>query len=140
MSGDGDAAAVAGRQARSAGRKRTFGLRRALSARAGITDRTEDILTSILNLAAEGVIVTDGELRILVFSGGAETIFGWSANEIIGRSIETLIPKDRLAAHRAHVARFKEQSATSLSMRGRIQTMGVVKSGGEIPSRWTCHG
>ena len=57
---------------RSGGRKRTFGLRRAQSARAGVIDRTEDILTSILNLAAEGVIVTDGELRILVFSGGAE--------------------------------------------------------------------
>lgn len=118
---------------RSGGRKRTFGLRRAQSARAGVTDRTEDILTSILNMAAEGVIVTDGELRILVFSGGAETIFGYAANEIIGRSIEVLIPESARVRHREHVARFKEKSATSLRMRGRLQTMGVSRSGAAVP-------
>lgn len=120
-------------QTHQVGRKRTFGLKRAQSARAGITDRTDDILTSILNLASEGVIVTDGELRILVFSGGAETIFGYAANEIIGRSIEILIPKDRRVVHRSHVERFRERSATSLTMRGSIQTQGVTKSGAVIP-------
>ena len=98
-----------------------------------MTDRTEDILTSILNMAAEGVIVTDGELRILVFSGGAETIFGYAANEIIGRSIEVLIPESARVRHREHVARFKEKSATSLRMRGRLQTMGVSRSGAAVP-------
>ena len=133
MSDGGDQEAFAPQQAHAAGRNRTFGLRRALSARAGVTDRTEDILTSILNLAAEGVIVTDGQLRILVFSGGAETIFGYPANEIIGRSIEVLIPKDRRIAHRAQVARFKERSAASHRMRGSLQTTGIAKSGAAIP-------
>ncbi len=132
MSADGEYGDTPPRP-RPGGRKRTFGLRRARSARAGVTDRAEDILTSILNLAAEGVIVTDGELRILVFSGGAETIFGYTANEILGRSIELLIPEDSRARHREHVARFKEISATSLRMRGRLQTMGVSKSGAAIP-------
>ena len=104
-----------------------------MSARAGVTDRAEDILTSILNLAAEGVIVTDGDTRILVFSGGAETIFGYTANEIIGRPIDVLIPKDHRAAHRGHVAQFKSRSATSQRMRGTLQTVGVARSGAIIP-------
>ncbi|WP_262422257.1 PAS domain S-box protein [Brevundimonas denitrificans] len=79
------------------------------------------------------MIVTDGELRILVFSGGAETIFGYAANEIIGRSIEVLIPEGYRVRHREHVARFKQNAATSLRMRGRLQTMGVSKSGATIP-------
>lgn len=133
MGVDGDNGTSDLHRPRSGGRKRTFGLRRAQSARAGLIDRTEDILTSILNLAAEGVIVTDGELRILVFSGGAETIFGYAANEIIGRSIEVLIPEGYRVRHREHVARFKQNAATSLRMRGRLQTMGVSKSGATIP-------
>lgn len=133
MSVDGHEEAPAPARPRSGGRKRTFGLRRAESTRAGLTDRAEDILTSILNLAAEGVIVTDGDLRILVFSGGAETIFGYAANEIIGRSIEVLIPDSSRARHREHVARFKERSATSLRMRGPLETRGVSKSGATIP-------
>jgi PAS domain S-box-containing protein len=108
-------------------------LRRAQSTRAGVTDRTEDILTSILNLAAEGVIVTDGELRILVFSSGAETIFGYTSNEILGRSIEVLIPEGSRGRHREHVAHFKENPSTSIRMRGRLQTVGVSKSGATIP-------
>ncbi len=133
MGGDGDNGTSDPHRPRSGGRKRTFGLRRAQSARAGLTDRTEDILTSILNLATEGVIVTDSELRILVFSGGAETIFGYAANEIIGRSIEVLVPEGSRVRHRDHVSRFKQNTATSLRMRGRLQTMGVSKSGATIP-------
>lgn len=133
MGVDGDNGTSDPHRPRSGGRKRTFGLRRAQSARAGLIDRTEDILTSILNLATEGVIVTDSELRILVFSGGAETIFGYAANEIIGRSIELLIPESARVRHREHVARFKQDAATSLRMRGRLQTMGVSKSGATIP-------
>jgi PAS domain S-box-containing protein len=133
LSADGDDRAPAFPRPLSGGRKRTFGLRRAQSARAGLTDRAEDILTSILNLAAEGVIVTDSELRILVFSGGAETIFGYAANEILGRSIELLIPEGSRARHREHVARFKERSTTTMGMRGRLQTMGVSKAGAAIP-------
>lgn len=99
----------------------------------GLTDRAEDILTSILNLAAEGVIVTDGDLRILIFSGGAETIFGYAANEIIGRSIEVLIPEGARVQHREHVRQFKARSSTTLQMRGRLQTMGVARSGAAVP-------
>lgn len=133
MSADGLDDAPVPHPPHSGGRRRTFGLRRAQSTRAGVADRTEDILTSILNLAAEGVIVTDGELRILVFSSGAETIFGYTSNEILGRSIELLIPEGSRGRHREHVAHFKENSSTSIRMRGRLQTVGVSKSGATIP-------
>ncbi|WP_292108731.1 ATP-binding protein [Brevundimonas sp.] len=92
-------------------------------------DRAEDILASILNLTAEGVIVADGDLRILVFSSGAEAIFGYAANEVLGRSVEILIPQEFRRQHRDHVDEFKSRKQTSSRMRGRMQTMGLTRSG-----------
>lgn len=125
MESEGDAAAGK----RPARRHRTFGLKRASTTRAGVIDRAEDILASILNLTAEGVIVADGDLRILVFSRGAEAIFDYAANEVLGRSVELLIPQELRQDHRRHVSEFKTRKETSSRMRGRMQTMGLTRAG-----------
>lgn len=114
-------------------RHRTFGLKRLSSTRAGVLDRAEDILTSILNLATDGVIVTDADTKILVFSGGAEAIFGYTASEVIGRPVELLIPPEFRTVHRDHVAAFKARQVASSRMRGVVQTMGVHKTGALVP-------
>lgn len=129
LESEGNAAAGKRPGASPGRRHRTFGLKRASTTRAGVIDRAEDILASILNLTAEGVIVADGDLRILVFSSGAEAIFGYAANEVLGRSVEILIPQEFRRQHRDHVDEFKSRKQTSSRMRGRMQTMGLTRSG-----------
>src|SRR5215831_7241610 len=81
-------------------------LRRSLAVKAGLPERAEDILSSILNLSSDGLVVTDAEARILVFSAGAEAIFGYTAKEVVGRSLDLLIPEEKVAGHRQAVAGF----------------------------------
>jgi PAS domain S-box-containing protein len=101
--------------------------------KAGLPDRAEDILTSILNIASEGVIVTDADLRVLVFSKGAEAIFGYTAGEVAGRSLELLIPPEFRDGHHAHVARFAGARQSSRRMQAREKIYGRTKLGHQVP-------
>ena len=64
------------------------------------------MLSGILTISEEAVILADGEMRIILFSRGAERVFGYRAQEAIGLGIEQLIPQLFHAAHRKHIADF----------------------------------
>ena len=42
-----------------------------------MTERGADLLSGILTVASEGILVVDSAMRILLFSKGAEKIFGY---------------------------------------------------------------
>ncbi len=52
----------------------------------------EKRLSAILNIAVDCIIALDGSRRVLLFNRWAEHVFGYTAAEIIGQSIERLIP------------------------------------------------
>src|ERR1043165_4806911 len=47
----------------------------------------------------DGIIVSDREGRITVWNAGAERIFGHRAAEVMGRSLDVIIPERLRAAH-----------------------------------------
>lgn len=108
-------------------------LRPALLRKAGLTERTQDVLAAILNIATDGIVVCDAGMQIIVFSPGAEAMFGYQADEIIGRSIETLIPQARRALHREHVERFADGAPLSRGMSERGDIAGMRKNGEVFP-------
>jgi PAS domain S-box-containing protein len=55
-------------------------------------------LATIVQSSAEAIISVDKDNRILSWNPGAETIFGWTMDEAIGREISALIPNDALSA------------------------------------------
>jgi len=67
---------------------------------------THDILAEIVEIASDAVICMDAFQRITFFNKGAEAIFGYAAEEIIGQRIETLIPERYRASHARQVAEF----------------------------------
>ncbi|MFL5633440.1 MAG: PAS domain S-box protein, partial [Gemmatimonadaceae bacterium] len=67
---------------------------------------THDILAEIVEIAADAVICMDAFQRITFFNKGAEAIFGYTPEEIIGQRIETLIPERYRANHARQVAEF----------------------------------
>ncbi|ACG79649.1 sensor histidine kinase/response regulator [Phenylobacterium zucineum HLK1] len=115
------------------GRRMGAALRRALAARAGLNDNLEDVLNGILNISSEGIVVLDARLRILVFSPGAEAAFGWSADEMVGQSIERLIPPALRASHRKHVEAFAAGEAQSRRMSDRSDIFGLRRNGEVFP-------
>jgi len=55
-------------------------------------------LTSLFENATEGIILTDGEGKIILVNPAAQRMFGYNADDLIGRPIEILIP-DRYKPH-----------------------------------------
>ncbi|WP_246088382.1 PAS domain-containing sensor histidine kinase [Phreatobacter stygius] len=58
---------------------------------------SEARLSSVLDIAVDGIIVIDETATILVFNKACETLFGWTAPETIGRSITMIMAAEEAA-------------------------------------------
>jgi len=95
---------------------------------------SEARLAGILRLAPEGVITTNGDGEIKVFSQGAERIFGYKADEVIGQSMEILMPERFRSQHHIHVIDFDKSSVEYKAMTERSEIAGLRKDGFEFPA------
>ena len=87
----------------------------------------------ILAISAEAIISTDADMRIALYNQSAENIFGFTAREALGQSINILIPGHFHAAHARHVAEFSESAKQSLHMSKPRHVSGLRKDGTEFP-------
>jgi PAS domain S-box-containing protein len=95
---------------------------------------THDVLAEIVGIAADAVICMDDFQRITFFNTGAERIFGWEPDEIIGQRIETLIPERFRGNHARQVADFGRSGVTARRMGERREIAGLRKNGEEFPA------
>jgi len=86
----------------------------------------------ILEISAEAVVSTDEKQNITLFNRAAETIFGYTADEALGKSLDLLIPERFRAIHHAHVERFVKSDKNSLLMSDRRRVFGRRKDGSEF--------
>src|ERR1700687_560461 len=93
---------------------------------------THDILAEIVEIAADAVICMDAFQRITFFNKGAEVIFGYTPEEIIGQRIETLLPERYRANHPRQVAEFGRSKVKARRMGERREIAGLRKSGQEF--------
>ena len=63
-------------------------------------------LAGILDIADDAIISIDKAQRITLFNQGAEKIFGYSAEEILGQSLDLLLPSRFREMHRQHIGEF----------------------------------
>lgn len=84
----------------------------------------------VVALVADSVICTDEQGCILVFNPGAEKCFGYRASEVIGQSVEMLLPQSDRPEHSQHVRSFAlGESPTHRLMGVRREVRGRRKSG-----------
>ncbi len=95
---------------------------------------THEILAEIVGIAADAVICMDDFQRITFFNKGAEKIFGWTADEMIGQRVEVLMPERYRSTHARQVADFGRSGVTARRMGERREIAGVRKSGEEFPA------
>jgi len=86
----------------------------------------------ILEISAEAVISADADLRITLFNRSAEKIFGYTAQEALGQSMNVLIPERLRAVHAQHVTGFAGSAKQSLLMSTRRRVLGLRKDGAEF--------
>ena len=94
-----------------------------------------EVAVDALQLIADAVICTDEFGRILLFNRAAEQSFGYSANEVIGKHVEMLLPVAERLYHSRQVRSFaQEKGDTSRLMGQRREVVGLHKSGTEFPT------
>ena len=59
----------------------------------------EVLARALLDSAADGIIAADRDGMITLWNPGAERIFGYSADEAVGQSLDLIIPERQRPAH-----------------------------------------
>jgi PAS domain S-box-containing protein len=90
-------------------------------------------LAGLLDSAMDAIISVDEAQNIVLYNQAAERIFGWPANQALGRPLTLLIPQRFQAAHAGHVERFGQTGVTSRRMGARNVIHGLHADGHEFP-------
>jgi len=105
-----------------------------LKARNEELEATREFLTRIIEGSAEAIVTVDAGQRIASWNLAAERIYGWKADEMIGHSLERLLPAGQAA--REEVRRVDDQVRQGRTLRD-YQTTHVRKDGTRITVRMT---
>ncbi len=89
---------------------------------------------NVLETAADAVIVTDEDQRIQIFNQGAEQIFGYRAEEVMGQPLDMLLPARYADSHHEYMRSFAQAPESSRRMDVRGTVYGRRKDGTEFPS------
>jgi two-component system sensor kinase FixL len=92
----------------------------------------EAILRSSLDTVADPTIAIDERGTVVNFSHAAEVLFGWQAEEVIGRNVKMLMPPNYAEAHDLYLGRYLAGGAPRVIGSSR-QVAGLRKDGLEFP-------
>ena len=91
--------------------------------------RDAELLRNLLAMTTEAIICADSERRIVVFNRGAEVVFGYRDKEILGKTLETLLPESVRDLHSAHVRGFVDRGEAPRRMSDQRAMIGRRKNG-----------
>jgi PAS domain S-box-containing protein len=94
--------------------------------------KSEEQFRSVLEAAAEGILVTDSVGDIVLVNRGIEKQFGYTRDELIGAPVEILLPESLRNAHVHHRQTYREHPEVR-SMGGGRELVGRRKDGSEFP-------
>jgi PAS domain S-box-containing protein len=89
-------------------------------------------LQEFIDLTPDAMVLVDAAGKIVLVNRYVETLFGHSPTDLLGQSIETLMPPRFRAAHTGHY----HKSFTSAHLRPMgtgLEVFGLCKNGREIP-------
>lgn len=99
-----------------------------------LDSETDHLFLQVLSIASDAIIVVGPDHRIKIFNGGAEQLFGYSAGEMIGQSVETLMPVRFADGHSGQLDAYKRSPVQSKLMGERSEVVGLKKDGSEFPA------
>src|SRR5579883_1213795 len=94
--------------------------------------KAERRFRELLEAAPDAIIEVDREGRIVLMNPMTERMFGYTAAELLGCSVDILLPEEARAAHVAHRVHYWEEP-TARSMARGITLYGRRKNGSSFP-------
>jgi two-component system, sensor histidine kinase and response regulator len=123
-------ASIAGRQSELAS-----GLRAEVCRRQALEQEAEDgraRLQAIFDAVVDAIVTIDRSGRIQQWSSGAERIFGYSPDEVLGADLRILMPEPHRSRHAGYVESFLDTRDAKIIGIGRELT-AIRKDGTEFP-------
>jgi len=102
--------------------------------RAAASATTDPHFAEVLRIADDAIISVDATQSITMFNRGAERVFGYTVEEVIGRPVELLMPDRFKSGHRAQVEDFAAAPVAARVMAERREIYGRRKDGTEFPA------
>lgn len=96
---------------------------------------SEAKFSGIISIASEAIISVDDSQSIVLFNQGAEQIFGYLADEVMGKPLDVLLPEEYHHTHREEVREFGRSPVMARRMGDRdTHIMGRRKNGEIFPA------
>lgn len=99
--------------------------------------RSEERLRAIMDNTSESIIVITNEGLVTDFNPAAESMFGYLADEIIGRNVSTLMPSPYREQHDSYIANSLNTDKSKLGRSNKRELPGLHKSGKVMPLELT---
>ncbi|MCK8520931.1 ATP-binding protein [Aquimarina sp. D1M17] len=97
-----------------------------------VFEKQSNVFKILSEAISEGILVVNKEQTIVATNGSADEIFGYDRDELIGKSLNILIPQKYHHNHGAHFKSFINKAERRNMGRGR-DIFGVRKDGSEFP-------
>ncbi len=91
----------------------------------------DNLLHTIINSVKEAMIASDEAGLVTLFNPAAEEIFGYSREDMIGKTLDRLIPQEYRDAYSGHIRSFFATGKPDAAI-GNILEIPGVRSNGEI--------
>jgi len=95
---------------------------------------SEGRLAGILDIAEDAIIVIDQDRSIVLFNQGAAKLFGYDPDEVLGQSINRLLPDRFRADHNRQIENFALSPEPARRMAQHREVSGLKKDGTEFPA------
>lgn len=87
---------------------------------------------ALLDAAVDGIAVIDDQGRVLRFNKAAERMFGYSASEVLGKSIRFMMPVDEASRHDRYMGQYLRTGTKRIIGIDR-EVRGLRKDGSTFP-------
>ncbi|GEM_PF-2444797 len=89
-------------------------------------------LATVIGTVTDSIVAIDSHGRIQMFNPAAETMFGYTAEEVLGKNVRMLMPSPHREAHDGYLAASRKSTARRIIGQNR-ELEGIRKDGTTFP-------